>query len=497
MVPWKKGAHSPMQRSQSFILTAFIAAVFAYPLYCSPTESGKEGALDASRLSCGLELVVMEDHSSPFARVDLVIRGGAEGQTSETAGYYHILEHLLLDHREGSATIAERVKALAPPSWGAETSAEYLAFRMSVLSSDVGEGISIWADMMAVESFSVDELEVARRKSMEEAARRFINPEGIYEGIMTKRLFSRSPWRRDPAGSEKALKSATPEALSQLKLATVVPGNSILIVAGDVDPKAARLQAELAFRKWKGNQAQGAPAPHPKLGVVRPTWFFLPDPSVPEGMAILEIRYRGPDMATDIQAANAADLWAAMADSADGRLMKALAAAVPSLRSQPPPIIQFLGQRSGSTISVIAMLELGIKPSILKAVQTFKETFRGVEVTAMRANPGYFLPEEYAFARERLVAERNSALGSVDGYCEEVEYAWSASSLDWFSGYASALEAVGTKEVAALLDTWILRNLEAVALRLNPKDAEREAKSLAGGGFEADSAKAAFWWQSK
>ncbi|MEI6388285.1 MAG: insulinase family protein [Spirochaetota bacterium] len=486
-----------MQSIPATISAALLAAVLSSPLFCAPIGSGKAGMLDASQLSSGLELVIMEDHSSPFARVDLVIRGGAEGQTAETAGYFHILEHLLLDHQEGATTIAERVKALAPPSWSAETSAEYMAFRMSVLSSDIGEGISIWADMVAVESFSADELDAARQKSMVEAERKFADPDGVYEGIMTKRLFSRFPWRRDPAGSEKILRNATPEALSRLKLASIGPGNSILIVAGDVDPKATRIAAESAFGKWKGNPAQIAPTPHPKLGVARPTWFFLSDPSVPEGMAVLEIRYRGPDMSTDIHAANAADLWAAMADSADGRLMKALVAAVPTLRAQPPPTIQFLGQRSGSTLSVFSMFDLGIKPALLKEVQTFKETFRGIEVTAMRANPGYFIPEEYASARDSLVAERNIALGSVESFCEEVEYAWTASTLDWFSGYASALEAIGPKEVAAFLDTWILRNLEAVALRLNPKDAEREAKSLAGGGFEADSAKAAFWWQSK
>ena len=40
-----------------------------------------------------------------------------------------------------------------------------------------------------------------------------------------------------------------------------------------------------------------------------------------------------------------------------------------------------------------------------------------------------------------------------------------------------------------------MRNLEVVALRMNPADFEREKNSFAGSGFETISPADAFWWQ--
>jgi hypothetical protein len=56
---------------------------------------------------------------------------------------------------------------------------------------------------------------------------------------------------------------------------------------------------------------------------------------------------------------------------------------------------------------------------------------------------------------------------------------------------------MGSKEVMAFLDTWILHNLEVVALRLNPADYDRERANLEGGGFETARTSNSFWWQGR
>ena len=74
---------------------------------------------------------------------------------------------------------------------------------------------------------------------------------------------------------------------------------------------------------------------------------------------------------------------------------------------------------------------------------------------------------------------------------------WASASLDYYLQFESRVAATGPKEVGAFLDTWILHNLEVVALRLNPADADREARALSGGGFEAIRAGSTFWWQGR
>jgi hypothetical protein len=74
---------------------------------------------------------------------------------------------------------------------------------------------------------------------------------------------------------------------------------------------------------------------------------------------------------------------------------------------------------------------------------------------------------------------------------------WAAAGIDYYAGYPSVLAKTGPKEVNAFLDTYIMRNLEVVALRMNPADVEREKKSFANSGFETLSASNSFWWQKQ
>jgi hypothetical protein len=70
---------------------------------------------------------------------------------------------------------------------------------------------------------------------------------------------------------------------------------------------------------------------------------------------------------------------------------------------------------------------------------------------------------------------------------------WAAASVDYFAGYPAALAGTGPREVSAFLDTYIMRNLEVVALKMNPADYEREKRSFDGSGFDTIGPSNAFW----
>jgi hypothetical protein len=223
----------------------------------------------------------------------------------------------------------------------------------------------------------------------------------------------------------------------------------------------------------------------------------MADPAVPEGLALEEIRYRGPDLSSDPGAAWAADLWAGLVNNPAGRFDRALAKAVPSLHGQDPVTVQFLSQRDGGLVSISASIDLEKPGLLLDRARAFKESFRGDEVTSMRNDPSYFAAADFDTARARLLDARAKAIDSIDGRADELDFALTSANLDWYQGYGAKLAATGPKEVDGFLDTWVLHNLEVVALRLNPADYDREAKALIEGGFEAVKAANAFWWQSR
>jgi zinc protease len=312
---------------------------------------------------------------------------------------------------------------------------------------------------------------------------------------MTKRLFAKYPWRRDPAGSEKAVRAATIDSLKSIA-AWFVPGNAALLVGGDIDPEEVFKAAEAAFGSWAAGPdpwAKKLPA-NPRPGVPRPTWVVYPDPSMPEGVGRVELRYRGPDLASESAASYGADLWSALVAPASGRFKAALAKNVPKLAKDSIEA-GYVSQRDGGWISISSYFDVDPASSAVDRARTFKERARGYEITSMRGDASYFSAEEYEEARKELLAERDVAADTAEGMIETLAFWWAAASIDYYASYPSLLAKTGAKEVTSFLDTYILHNLEVVALRMNPADIAREKKSFAGSGFETLSPESAFWWQ--
>ncbi|HUX37465.1 MAG TPA: hypothetical protein VMV44_06135, partial [Rectinemataceae bacterium] len=235
--------------------------------------------------------------------------------------------------------------------------------------------------------------------------------------------------------------------------------------------------------------------PQPKLGVMRPTWFAIADPRIPEGLAMAEIRYRGPDLESNPRESFVADLWAELCSAPGGRFEKAMTAAVPSLHG--PVQVQFLSQRDGSVISVAAAIDFSGKALAFRDAEAIKEGFRGSEVIEMKIDPSYFSSSEIAAAKTRMIASRQAALDSIDGMDSELRFAWCSADLDWFKTWNQGIQSVTREEISNLVNDWVLHNLEVVSVRMSPADMAKEASAVADGGFERATPANSFWWQTR
>jgi len=54
-------------------------------------------AVQHAALDNGLEILVMENHAVPLVTVCIAFRGGAMAQTPETAGLFHLYEHMMFN----------------------------------------------------------------------------------------------------------------------------------------------------------------------------------------------------------------------------------------------------------------------------------------------------------------------------------------------------------------------------------------------------------------
>jgi zinc protease len=499
---------------KKLLLAALVAASALSPALGESNPAAALPGLSRGELPNGLEVYAYRDGAIPLARVQLVFRAGAIAQAASSAGLVRLYERLLFGGREPGSSTQRAAQRAALASIGASASGggtgiERVDYWVTVPASRAPEAMAYWAGVFSspkrgLSALGASELDEAKESVLREIAAAAANPEAVYEAGLSRQLFPKYPWRRDPLGSEAAVRAATLDSLKEAVGRFLVPNNAALIVSGDIDPGAVMDAAREAFGDWaRGPDPWSAKRPRqPRPGPRRPTWLVFADPAMPEGGAGVELRYRGPDLAFEPAAGYAADLWCALAAPAGGRFKTALAAAVPGLAVESV-VAAYASQSEGGWLSISGSFSLppaakagsGEAPSAVDEARAFKERARGYEITAMKADASYFSAAEYEAARNLLLGDRALSADSAEGMADALAFWWAAASVDYLAGYPAAIAAAGPKEVSAFLDTYVLRNLEVVALRMNPADVEREKRSLAGSGFETINSTNAFWWK--
>jgi zinc protease len=467
---------------------AAAAIVLSFVAMYVPAEAPRAERVPAS--GGGLETIACPDAAAPLARVHLVFRAGAESLDPEASGSLSLLERLILRGLRGT-----EAEGYGPLDWEGYATAESVGFGVTVPSPALGAALASLAAALKSPPLDAASIEEEKEKAIADIRAELSDPDAVYEAALNRRLFAKYPWRRDPTGSEKAVRAATAESLAGIAAAWLAPGDAALVVGGSFDAEELRREEASLLSGWKDQAGARRTVPaHPKPGVARPTWLVYPDPSMPEGLFSVELRYRGPDAARDPASSVAADLWAALAGNPQGRFAAGVLKEIPKPAPGAGVGVTHASQREGGTISVSALFQADPAAPASDRARDFKERVRGYELTDMRSDPSYFSKADYEAAKARLAADRDAASSDSGALADSAAFWWSIGFPDYFAGYPAAIAALGPKDIAAFVDAYVMKNLEVVAIRMNPADYGRERASLSGAGFETISPSNAFWW---
>jgi zinc protease len=474
-----------------------------------PADATDIAGLTRSKLENGLELFVYENHSVPLARIQITFRAGAIAQTEKTAGLFHLYEHMLFSSNKKYASEKDFSAALANlgvADWNGGTSAEYVTYYFTIPSDKLDEGLEFWSWAVRTPNFTPAELENEKKVVIDEISGYFNDPDHIYNAAITKKLFATYPYRRDVSGTVANVEAATVDDMRAIQAGYYIPNNAALFIGGDVNPAKA---AELT-QKWYGDWAAGPnpwktyPPAHPLPGVRRPTMLIFKDQSLPEGLGLIDMYYRGPDVTgnpkaatTDPEATYAADMWGTLLANPDGRFKTEIMKNVPELYDKSYIDAGYYTQRDGGQIKFSAVFKTDPeKPAWERAQYYFREQVRGTEAEAMRRTPAkYFSADEFEAVKTKLEDERQSQLETSDGFIENLSFWWATASTDYFLGYVDHLKKVTPANIGDFVSKYVSHNLEVLGLRLSPSDYEREVKLAQEHGFEVVTADNAFWWK--
>jgi zinc protease len=190
----------------------------------------------------GLQVVFLEDHSTPIVHVELWYHVGSKNEKAGRTGFAHFFEHMMF---KGSKNVEPEGHPSYISSVGGQSNAytneDSTVFWQTVPSQYLPLVLWLEADRMA--SLRIDEaaFKTEREVVKEERRMRIENqPYGRLNEIIYDHAFTVHPYKHPTIGSMKDLEAASLDDVRDFFRTYYVPSNATLVLVGDFDTKEAQ-----------------------------------------------------------------------------------------------------------------------------------------------------------------------------------------------------------------------------------------------------------------
>ena len=453
----------PPRRLRHHLTAALLALVAlpALPLTALADEPRDEPRIDASELSNGLDLIVVEKHNAPLVTIEIAVRTGSFTETPETNGLSHLYEHMFF---KGNAALPTQERYMARMrelgiSFNGTTSTERVNYFITLPARNFAPGMQFMADAILSPLFNQDELVSERKVVIGEYDRNEADPMHYLRVGMREHLYGADAYRKNPLGVREVILSATQDTMRDFQAKYYVPNNASLLVVGDVNPTEVKVLVErlLGPRRWKAGADPHVPprAPLPRLSETK---TFVVHRETP--LVVLSAGWPGPDVGRDERATFVADVWGTLLSLPHGRFQRVFRD-----RELADSVgMHYYTQREGGEINFQGLVRDGKVFEVRDALLT--------EVAAM-AEAGYWTEEELALAQRTLKISRAYEAESGADLSHTLSFWWASSSLDYYARYLEETGSVTLDELRAFARNYLVGRPMVLGCLTSDENAER------------------------
>jgi zinc protease len=193
-------------------------------------------------LGNGMQLVLLEDHSTPIVHAEIWYHVGSKNEKSGRTGFAHLFEHMMF---KGS----KNVEPEGHPSWissiggqsNAYTTEDATVFWETVPAQYLPLVLWLEADRLATLRIDEDVFKTEREVVKEERRMRIDNqPYGRLNELIYDQAFTVHPYKHPTIGSMKDLEAASINDVRDFFRTYYVPNNATLVLVGDFNTKEAQ-----------------------------------------------------------------------------------------------------------------------------------------------------------------------------------------------------------------------------------------------------------------
>ena len=283
--------------SASAAVRALLAAllVSAQPL---AARAAGDGDVLRATLANGLRVVIVRNTLAPVVTTELNYLVGSNEAPAGFPGMAHAQEHMMFRGSPGlSKAQLAAIGAGIGGDFDADTRQTVTQYFFTVPAPDLEVALRVEALRMRGVLDSQADWESERPAIEQEVAQDLSNPQYVLHQKLLAAAFSGTPYAHDALGTRDSFERTTGAMLRRFHERWYAPNNAVLVIVGDVEPRAALASVERLF----GSIPRKGLPPRPRIELGPLAAQTLRGPTdLPYGMAMLAFRmpgYGSPDYA--------------------------------------------------------------------------------------------------------------------------------------------------------------------------------------------------------
>jgi len=439
--------------------TLFILALalIAAPASLMAQRAELEKIIQRKVLANGLEVIVVENHGVPLATIEVNVKNGSFTQTPDYAGLAHMYEHMFF---RANATypqpesFVDRAGDLGAVFNGT-TAEERVNYYLTVSADSLAGGVRFLAAALKAPLFRQDELERERQVVIGEYDRNESSPFFRLNREMDERLYPGNFSRKNVIGDRNVILTTTPEKMRTIQRKYYVPNNSVLIVAGDVNPATVFALAERELGGWQKGADPFVADPIPPIPPLTRNEGVVVEAGV--GAVTVFVQWQGPSVGKDAQSTYAADVFSDVLND-------------PGSNFQQRLVDSGLWQNLG--VNYYTLNHTGpITISGQTSPENLRKAIAGLEAEIRKFNdPGYFDPVELEAVKAHRAVTSAFDRERSSGFAHTLGFWWSVASLEYYMGYVDNMGQQKTSDLRAYAGKYIVAKPHITGVLISPTD---------------------------
>jgi zinc protease len=407
-------------------------------------------------LANGLEVIVVENHGVPLATIEIDVKNGSFTQTPEYEGLAHMYEHMFF---KANSTYSEpnqfwdRASELGA-HFNGSTDVERVNYYMTVPAEKLSGAVQLLSSAVQGPLFRRDELERERQVVIGEYDRNESSPFFALERDMSTKLFPGNYSRKNTIGDRQVILTTTPEKMRFIQNKYYVPNNSVLIVAGDVNPVTVFALAERELGQWKRGADPFVTDPIPAIPPLKKSEGIVVE--APVSAVTVLVQWQGPSVGADPKSTYAADVFSDVLNDP---------------RSQFQQRLVDSGLWQGVVVNYWTLNHTG---PITISGQTSPDQVREALAAlygeiAKFDTPDYFTSDELEAVKAHRAVTSAFDRERSSGFAHTLGFWWSVASLEYYMGYVDYMAQQTIGDLRAYARRYIVSKPHITGVLIAPE----------------------------